>query len=143
MILIPTKKYFPSRIAGRSEMNGVYHLPQGVYAIYAEAHAALCAELTIMTGFGIRAIVEAVCKEQSASGRNLQEKIDSLLALGLITESGKSILHNLRFMGNAAAHEMKAHRPEELNAAFDVIEYLLQGVYVLPKTAATLPSSGS
>ena len=48
-------------------------------------------------------------------------------------------LHSLRFMGNAAAHEMKAHLQKELNAAFDVVEHLLYGVYVLPKQAAQLP----
>lgn len=132
-------KYFPSRVTGRSEMKGLYHLPQGVYSIYLEAHASLCSELLVMAGFGIRAIVEAVCKEKSAEGKNLQIKIDSLHSLGLITESGKKILHDLRFMGNSAAHEMKAHKPEELNAAFDVVEYLLQGVYLLPKTAKNLP----
>jgi hypothetical protein len=43
-------------------------------------------------------------------------------------------------LGNAAAHEMKAHNTKELNAAFDVVEYLLRGVYILPKQAENLPS---
>lgn len=143
VVIHPTVKHFPNRVAGRPVMSNPYHLPHGVYAIYMEAHACLCAEQPIVTGFGLRAIVEAVCKDKSATGRNLQEKIDALQSMGFITASGKDILHNLRFMGNAAAHEMKNHKPQELNAAFDVIEHLLQTVYVLPVTASQLPQSGS
>ena len=134
-----TRKLFPNRIAGRSMMRDAYSLPHGVYKIYAEAHGALCAELQIMTGLGIRAIAEAVCKDKTVAGGNLAEKIDSLAKVGLITKAGATILHSLRFMGNAAAHEMRAHSQKELNAAFNVIEHLLQTVYIIPKQAEELP----
>jgi hypothetical protein len=133
------RKFYPSRIAGRPQMQEVQLLPFGVQQIYEEAHGALCAELQIMAGFGIRAIVEAVCKEREVRGSNLKERIDSLADAGFITPEGAKIFHHLRFMGNAAAHDMKAHAPSEMNAAFDVIEYLLQGVYVLPRQAEMLP----
>ena len=122
-------------------MQDAYSLPHGVYKIYEETHGALCADLTVMVGFGIRAIVEAVCIDKNMSGKNLQEKIYSLVDQGLITQAGSTILHSLRFMGNAAVHEMKSHSKKELNAAFDVVEYLLQGVYILPKQAENLPSN--
>lgn len=134
-----TRKFYPSRITGRAMMLEVNILPHGVRAVYEEAHRALCAELAMLAGFGIRAIVEAVCIDKEMVGRNLQEKIDALVTTGLITRDGAEILHSLRFMGNAAAHEMRAHAEIELNAAFDVIEYLLQGVYILPKLADKLP----
>jgi hypothetical protein len=72
-------------------------------------------------------------------GRDLKERIGALQAAGFITPDGAEILNHLRQMGNAAAHEMKAHTQDEINAAFDVLEYLLQGVYVLPKLAERLP----
>lgn len=136
-----TRKYFPNRIAGRPMIQEAHLLPHGVYSIYEEAHGALCATLSIMAGFGIRAIVEAVCTDKNIKGKNLQERIDGLAGDGLITSAGSTILHSLRFMGNAAAHEMRAHSQRELNAAFDVVEYLLRGVYVLPKQAESLPSN--
>lgn len=137
-----TRKLYPSRIAGRPMMREAHLLPHGVYAIYEEAHGALCAELRVMAGFGIRAIVEAVCKDKGMTGQFLQDKIDSLAVEGFITKAGTKILHSLRFMGNAAAHEMKSHSPTELNAAFDVVEHLMYGVYVLPKQADQLPDKG-
>jgi hypothetical protein len=134
-----TTRLFPSRIAGRPMMNEAQELPHNVYVVYAETHSALCAELRVMTGLGIRAIAEAVCRDKEMSGRNLEEKIDALATAGHITTAGARILHSLRFMGNAAAHEMRAHSPKELNAAFDVVEYMLHGVYILPAHAAHLP----
>lgn len=92
-----------------------------------------------MTGFGIRAIVEAVCNDKHIVGHNLQLKIDGLRDAGHITKAGALILHNLRFMGNEAAHELKAHERNELKAGFSVLEHLLQGVYVLPQQAKGLP----
>ena len=138
-----TRKYYPNRITGRPVMQEAHLLPHSVYKIYEESHNALCADLKIMAGFGIRAIIEAICKDNNMTGRNLQHKIDSLANAGLITQAGSTILHNLRFMGNAAAHEMKAHTLKELNAAFDVVEYLLKGVYILLKQAEALPTRSS
>lgn len=80
-----------------------------------------------------------MCKEKSIAGRNLEVKINNLASRGLITPEAATILHSLRFMGNKAAHEIKAHNEAEMNAAFDVIEILLQSVYVLPRRARQLP----
>ena len=135
------RRLFPNRIVGRAMMQGAQQLPESVYDIYEEAHSALCSELLIMAGFGVRATLEAVCKDQEISGRNLKIKIENLSEAGLITPSGAEILQQLRSMGNAAAHEMKLHHLAEISAAFDVIEYLLQGVYILPMQAEFLSKS--
>lgn len=134
-----TRKLFPSRTTGRPLMNEVQLLSPEVHRVYQEAHAALCAELPIMAGLGIRTLVEAVCRDKKMKGRDLKEQISALQATGFITPDGAEILNHLRQMGNAAAHEMKAHTQNEINAAFDVLEYLLQGVYVIPKLAERLP----
>jgi hypothetical protein len=93
----------------------------------------------VLTGIGIRAIVETVCKERSASGKNLEEKIDQLAAKNLVTAEGAEVLHGLRFLGNGAAHDMKPHTPEELATAFLVVEHLLQTVYIVTQLANQLP----
>lgn len=95
--------------------------------------------LPVLTGIGIRAIVETVCKERGAKGRNLFKKINSLVTLNLITKLEARVLHDLRFMGNEAAHKVKAHKSDELNLAFDVVEHLLNTVYLLAEKTARLP----
>ncbi|OQW33427.1 MAG: hypothetical protein A4E19_03220 [Nitrospira sp. SG-bin1] len=137
------KRYelYPNRITGRPEMDSARDIPEGIYDLYAETRTALCSNQPILTGIGIRAIVEAVCKDRGATGHNLEKRIDSLVILKIVTEDGAKILHNLRFMGNDAAHEVKAHKIDELSIAFGVLEYLLQGVYIMPKQASMLPQN--
>lgn len=130
---------YPSRTAGRYELDDTLLLPPAIQRVYRESLAALRGSMPVLTGIGLRALVETVCKERKASGRNLEERIDTLVNQGVLTRDGAEILHSLRIMGNDAAHEVKPHTTEDLNAAFDVIEYVLTGVYLLPQRAAKLP----
>jgi hypothetical protein len=84
-------------------------------------------------------LVEVVCKERKAPGKDLQKRIDGLVENGDLTAAGAAILHSIRTMGNEAAHEVKAHASEDLSTAFDVVEHLLMGIYILPAKASKLP----
>jgi len=132
-------RVYPNRIAGRSELEHSHLLPHVTYRIYEETRAAISNDQPVLAGIGIRAIVETICKARSATGGNLKAQIDDLAAMGVITKDGATILHSLRFMGNSAAHEVKAHSRDELIIALDVAEYSLKGVYILPKLAEKLP----
>jgi hypothetical protein len=134
---------YPGRVAGRHQLRNSLQLPSKILGIYNETHAALCNELHVLTGMGIRALIEAVCKDKSATGVSLQNKIDSLVSVGVLTSDGAAILHSLRNMGNDAAHEVKPHSKEELNVAFDVVENLLESVYLLPLKAKKLPKKNT
>ena len=136
--LAETTTLYPRRIAGRPRLEKHYRLPDEVRRIYLEAHATLCNRLPILAGIGIRAIVETVCRSVSADGSGLSQMIDDLVAKGIVTPAGAEILHSLRFMGNAAAHEVKAHEEDELATAFDVVEHVLIGTFVLPRAARKL-----
>jgi hypothetical protein len=126
---------YPPHVAGRRKLSNDYHLPERVRRIYGETHEALCSQQHVLAGIGIRALIEAVCQEKKAAGTTLERRIDSLVSAGVLTAAGASILHRLRAMGNTAAHEVEPHSPEDLSVAFDVVEHLLEGVYLLPKKA--------
>lgn len=130
---------FPNREKGRSEVDGVNHLPLPIKRVYGETLTALRNAMPVLAGIGIRAIVETVCKDRGAPGNNLEQRIDGLVAQGVLTHAGAEILHGLRIMGNSAAHEVKPHSMPDLNAAMDVIDYVLTGVYILSEKAANLP----
>jgi uncharacterized protein DUF4145 len=138
--LITTTTLFPGRIEGRPPLNDDYHLPYELKKIYQESRSALMEGLSVLTGIGIRAIVETVCREKNSPGGVLAAQIGGLVTLNLITQTEAEILHDLRFMGNKAAHEVKSHSTQELNLAFDVVEHLLKAVYILPEQAKRLPS---
>lgn len=129
---------YPPRAAGRPELRDTHFLPYEVRHIYEETYTALSSELSILAAIGIRTLVEAVCVEKHAHGRNMYTKINHLVGSGVLTQDGADILHQVRSMGNDAAHEVKRHDLETLGTAFDVAENLLQNVYILPEKAARL-----
>lgn len=141
--LLVKRELFPGRIAGRPPLSDTYLLPWDIQRIYEESRSALMQNLPVLTGIGIRAIVETVCKDKGAQGNDLYHKINSLTALNFITETEAAVLHDLRFMGNEAAHKVKAHTQEELNLAFTVVEHLLNTVYLLAEQAKRLPKAST
>lgn len=133
------EELYPSRLAGRRRLDRANLLPEDVARIYNETHAALCNKQPVLAGIGIRALIETVCKEKASSGNNLERKIDGLVQMGVLTSDGAEILHSLRILGNEAAHEVKPHEERTLGTAMDVVEHLLNGVYILPTIANKLP----
>ena len=125
---------YPSRVEGRRGLDAELHyLPSKVQGIYVETLKALNSKSPILAGIGLRALVETVCHEKKADGANLLKKIDDLTSKNVLTPVGAQILHKIRSLGNAAAHEVKPHSEKQLGVAMDVIEHLLVDVYILPK----------
>jgi hypothetical protein len=130
---------YPSRVAGRHKLRQVHFLPASVSRIYDETHSALSSKQPILAGVGIRALVETVCNEKTAAGFTLEQKIDDLVTKGVLTRAGSETLHSMRILGNEAAHEVKPHSEETLNLAMDVVEHMLNDVYILPAATKKLP----
>jgi len=117
----------------------VYDIPEITKTIYLETLEAVKHKLPTLAGMGIRAVIESICQEKKTKHRNLEGRIDELVCMSLLTHAGAKILHSIRLIGNAAAHEMKAPSMKQIIAALKVIDHLLLGVYVLPKEAEVLP----
>lgn len=133
-----TEEIFPQRLIGRSPLDDQYLLPLKIRQIYKETHSALSSKLKILAGVGIGALIESVCLEEQARGSNLKEKIEDLVKNGVLTKKNADILHETRFLRNRSAHEIEAATDKELSVAFDIIENLLQTVYIIPKKAEGL-----
>lgn len=130
---------YPSRVAGRNKLRQADSLPWQIARIYDETHAALCNKQLILAGIGIRVLVEAVCQEEQAVGKNLEQKIDDLVTLEVLTKPGAEMLHGTRILGNTAAHEVRPYSETMLGNAMDVVEHLLESVYIFPTSTAKLP----
>jgi Domain of unknown function (DUF4145) len=126
------EEIFPNPKEGRLPLKDVDMLPTDVERIYSETLKAINFDQPVLSGIGIRALIETISKERKANGRDLMQKIDDLVAQGVLTKDGAEIFHKLRVLGNTAAHEVKPHPRDQLNLALDVVEHLLQGVYILP-----------
>jgi hypothetical protein len=131
-----TEKLYPPRLEGIKGLGDETHyLPAKVRQIYEETLQALAVQSPVLAGIGVRALLETVCKERAAVGSDLFKKIDSLVEQRVLTPASAAILHKIRALGNAAAHEVKPHSDRQLALAMDIVEHLLKDVYILPKQA--------
>jgi Domain of unknown function (DUF4145) len=134
VVEIVDETLYPSRLEGRKGLSDdVHYLPTKVHRIYSETLQALMNHSPILAGIGLRALLETVCKEKNAVGKDLFKKIDNLVVQTILTPVSASILHKIRALGNEAAHEVKPHTDKQLGLAMDVVEHLLRDVYILPK----------
>ena len=125
---------YPSRIEGIKGLgDDTCYLPSNVQRIYSETLIALSTQAPVLAGIGLRALLETVCKEKNAAGNDLFTKIDNLVSTGILTPASAAILHKIRTLGNAAAHEVKPHSDKQLCLAMEIVEHLLRDVYILPK----------
>ncbi|MDE2019262.1 MAG: DUF4145 domain-containing protein [Patescibacteria group bacterium] len=129
---------YPSRITGRRQIENTHLLPLNIRKIYEETHGALCSRFAILAGIGIRTLAESICKEKDTVGINLEKKIDDLVIKGILTRNNAEVLHKTRLLGNRSAHEFVEPKEQELDIAMDIIENLLENVYIIPERAKRL-----
>src|SRR5688572_27263395 len=84
----------PKARPANKELTG---LPPTVAGMYREALAAFNAGAKVLAGGGLRAIVEAICKDRKIADGNLQKKIDKLVEAGLLAKPQADLLHEERF----------------------------------------------
>lgn len=130
------EELYPSRVEGfRGLGKDLRYLPGEVRAIYDETLRALTNQSPILTGIGLRALLETVCKEKQAKGSNLLLKIDDLSERRFLNSVSTQILHEIRTLGNRAAHNVSPNTEKQLGLAMTIVEHLLRDIYILPKKA--------
>ena len=86
---------YPNPEDGRDAIDYVHLLPSNLQLIYHETIKSINSGLAVLTGMGIRAIVETVCKDKNANEKDLYEKINGLEKQGVLTKKDADILHKL------------------------------------------------
>jgi len=124
-------KYYPKNLAHHILLKNQYHLPEKIRIVYGETLEALINDCYLLAGVGLRAIIEAICLDQTIPGRNLEVKINNLVKNKLITEKDGKRLHSIRFLGNDSVHEMDVPKLEKLRIALDIAEHLLKNLYLI------------
>ncbi|MFO0979695.1 MAG: DUF4145 domain-containing protein [Planctomycetaceae bacterium] len=113
-------------------------IPENVWKMYSETLHALNAGIRTLAAGGLRATVEAICLENGLTGGNLQKKIDELAAKNLLTASQAALLHEERYLGNAALHELETPPHQAIEDGLQIVEGLITTIYILPKKAERL-----
>lgn len=112
--------------------------PELVSKIYLETVACFNSGANTLAGGGLRAIVEAICKDKNIDGRDLKIKIDELVRQGFLAQAQADLLHEERYIGNAALHEMLTPSRSDLEDGLKIVEGLMNTIYDLPIHAERL-----
>jgi len=126
-----------------------------VDSVYRQTITAFNNGLSTLAGAGIRMLIEGICLDQKIlKGRvytdqgklvreratrkivlrdNLEGKINGLLAKGLISKNQAKVLHQLRKLGNDAAHALDQPSLKLTEECINAVEHLLVQVYDQPE----------
>lgn len=129
---------FPELRPGERQPMEFAELPAKVASIYRETIKALNAGALTLAGGGLRAIVEAICIHQQVQGKTLQARIDALAAQGLLAKQQAELLHEERYIGNSALHEIERPSQQDVEDGLQIVEALLNTIYIAPFHAARL-----
>ena len=146
---------FPNRSTDTLIRKDFYEVPRKLRRIYREVIESFNNDLLITCAGGLRAIIEGIFYEKKIKNgevevtdnkgekkiirkSNLQGKIAGLAEKSILTKSNAEILHEHRFMGNEALHELSQPSVTELKLAIEIVEHLLENIYELPSKAKEL-----
>jgi hypothetical protein len=143
-------EYFPPRGDLYWPESTFAHAPPIVSGLYSEIVTCFNHQAWLCCGAGLRAIIEAICKDKgidrgpvtkdgkTSTKKDLEGKIGGMIASKLFTETQAGSLHELRFLGNDAAHDLSVANSDQLKAALRIIEHALNELYERPHDAAVL-----
>lgn len=149
------EKIFPPPEKNTRCVKEYLEMPFLIEEMYSQSIKAFNQSLWILCAVGIRSMVEGVCKqkgitdgiknstgkkrqEKSKGQKSLYEKIEKIYEIGIITGQQKVSLHELRYLGNAAIHELENPSIEDLDIGLDIIENMLQNIYDIPSKSQIL-----
>ncbi|MFA6102822.1 MAG: DUF4145 domain-containing protein [Victivallaceae bacterium] len=117
-------------------------IPNGIYSIYAETIQCYNSQINILCAAGLRTIIEAIftekkivikdSKEKVIERPSIEAKINHLEKHKIITPTQKESLHELRFLGNTALHQLDKPHKNLLAKALNIIEAVLNNIYIIP-----------
>ncbi len=114
--------------------------PANVKELIAEVYQALHSECPRIALIGMRTIVDEVLTEIVGDCGGFAQKLDALEKKKLIGGKNRVFLESAIDAGSAAAHRGAKMDSPTLNAVMDIIENLLQAIYVLPEHGTRIKS---
>jgi hypothetical protein len=122
------RNFYPERKLELLEPKEYDSIPDKLEELYEEIIKSYNQQCYVLCSIGLRMLIEAVCVEKDAKGRNFSEQIDNA---EFIPVHIRKNLHGLRFLGNDAAHRLEKPSKKDLILAISVVEDILNIVYEL------------
>jgi hypothetical protein len=133
-----TVDYFPPRVSRRLPA-WHYELPNSnMQSLLKEVYAALYADSRRLAMMGARTLIDMVFVEKVGDRGTFQQKLAELVAKGFVSQRNGRFLEAALDAGSAAAHRGHLPTAVDVNRVMDIIENLLQAVYLLENAAEEL-----
>ena len=150
-----TNWLYPKRSAQTLAIKDYFNAPATLRRIYRETVECYNSDIFMLCAVGLRAIIEGICADQKILDgpvqvtkpdgstemkrkNNLEGKISGLAEKGRLTQPNAAILHEHRYLGNEAVHELSHPSQVELILAIEIVEHVLDALYELPGKANEL-----
>jgi len=104
-------------------------LPEEIYSTYEEVIVALNNKMPLLTGLGLRTLLEQIVKYFGHSD-DLGEILNKFEHEGFISTKQRGLLDDIRYLGNDAAHRADSKTRKELVLHLKVLENLIQQLFV-------------
>ncbi len=136
----PDIRYFPPRVS-RHLPNWASALPYDLKAVLEEVYRALDADNHRLPLMGARTLVDMVMVEKVGDVGGFGQKLKGLEKEGFVSSKNRKVLETVLDAGSAAAHRGYAANTADVDIVMDIVENLLQAVYVLHDAAEKLKKS--
>jgi hypothetical protein len=134
-----TITFFPPK-SSRFAPNWVFYLPPKQRQLLEEVYKSLDSQGQALPMMGVRALLDLVAADKVGDIGGFSDKIKRLVEKGLISPNNAEVLSAVLDIGHAAAHRGHFAEDHDLHAVMDIIENLLQSVYVFDRLAKSLKS---
>ena len=136
-----------------TEMNGVHllkpsdlpewyaSLPAKIHEMLLEVRYTLQKELSALPSMGLRSVIDMVCNDQVGDIGSFAQKMHNLVEKRLITPKKRQIIETALEVGHASIHRGHFPTAKDLQVVMDIVDHLLEELYVLDKTSESLRAS--
>lgn len=130
-------RYYPPPVS-RAMPSWRHKTPHKVNSLMDEVYKSLDADGRRLALMGARALVDITILDKVGDAGTFQQKLQLMVEKGFLSRESSEFLSAALDAGNAAAHRGYYPTSEQLDHVMDIVENLLQAVYVLKDAAAEL-----
>jgi hypothetical protein len=136
----PDVRFFPPPVS-RHKPDWFHQIPASLRSLLMEVYNSLDADTRALPLMGARALLDMVIVDKVGDGGTFADKLRELESQGFISQKNREILDAALDAGSAAAHRGYAPKLADVHAVMDIVENLLQAIYVLDKIALEIKKS--
>ncbi|WSG99919.1 DUF4145 domain-containing protein [Rhizobium ruizarguesonis] len=109
--------------------------------LFDELYKALAADLLIVSSICARTLFDAASTIKVGDAGNFRQKIDALVAQGMMSAADKEAVEAMTDAGNASAHRGYEPSFEQLMHIVDIVEGFIERQFYYPEVAKSLRSA--